>query len=179
MRLAGSAAILSDRVTLKGDNVAAATTVPPTIATLKSDAKAMRTALQIDRLTEASNALADESVIVKDLRQIILDRKDPTALVTDRATLKTDRIKLQTDLIAGLDSRIATRQTYHDMLFADGAAIVAATNSDPNATDKLKTDVQTWITDLDSKLDKMSTDLTKVQADRTKLVADMTASQGT
>jgi hypothetical protein len=176
--LAGTAAILSDRVALKGDNVAAATTVPPAIAKLHTDAKAMRTALQIDRLTEAAAVLSDQSVIALDLRQIILDRKDPAALATDHTKLRADRITLQNDLIAGLDTRIATRQSYHDTLFADGSAIVAAANSDPNATDKLKADVQTWVTDIDKKLDKMSADLTKLAADRTKLVADLTAAQG-
>jgi hypothetical protein len=176
--LAGTATLISDRLNLRHDNVAAATTVTPLIANLKSDAKQMRVALQIDRLNEAANALADESVIVTDLKQIILDRHNPDALVVDRAKLKTDRIHLQSDLIAGLDSRIATRQSYHDTLFNDGKAIVAAVQTDPNASATLKTDVQTWIADADVKLDKMAADLLTLTADRTKLVADLTASLG-
>ncbi len=153
----------------------AATTVTPLLTQLKNDAKAMRTALKVDRLTEAANALADESVIALDLKQIILDKGNTSALAADRAKLQADRVKLQSDLIAGLDSRIATRQSYHDTLFNDTQAILAAANTDPNASDKLKADVQTFVTDVDGKLDKMAADLTKLSADRTKLVADLSA----
>jgi hypothetical protein len=172
---AGSAAILSDRLSMKADNVAAATTVTPLLTQLKNDAKAMRTALKVDRLTEAANALTDEATIATDLKQIILDKGNATALVTDQAKLKADRVQLQNDLIAGLDSRIATRQSYHDTLFNDTQAILAAANTDPNASAKLKTDVQTFVTDVDAKLDKMAADLTQIANDRAKLVADLSA----
>ena len=135
----------------------------------------MGTALRIDRLTEAANALADQSVIAGDLKQILLDKGDATALAADRAKLHADRLQLQNDLLAGLDARIATRQSYHDTLFNDTQAILAAANTDPNASDKLKANVQTFVTDVDGKLDKMSADLTKVAADRAKLVADLSA----
>jgi hypothetical protein len=170
--------LLSDRITLRGDNVAAATTVVPLIAKLHTDVKSMRLQLLEDRLTEKSNALRDESVIIGDLRQILIDRNNPTALAADRTKLKSDRITLQNDLIAGLDSRIATRQSFHDTLFADGQAIGAAVQTDPNASAKLKTDVAKWLSDGAAKLNTMEADLTKLAADRTQLVADLTASQG-
>lgn len=175
---AANVTLLSDRKALKGDNVAAATTVTPLIQTLHTDGKDMRLQLLQDRLTEASNALADESVIVGDVRQILRDRGNPTALLTDRAKLKSDRIQLQNDLIAGLDSRIATRQTFHDMLFNDCQAINAAAQTDPNASAKLKTDVQTWTANVEAKLNTMASDLQSIETARTKLVADLTASQG-
>src|SRR5438067_1498262 len=62
--LAANVTLLSDRKALKGDNVAAATTVTPLIQTLHTDAKQMRLQLKLDRLTEAGNALTDEAVIV-------------------------------------------------------------------------------------------------------------------
>ena len=175
---AANVTLLSDRKALKGDNFAAATTVTPLIQTLHTDGKDMRLQLLQDRLTEASNALADESVIVGDVRQILRDRGNPTALLTDRAKLKSDRIQLQNDLIAGLDSRIATRQTFHDMLFNDCQAINAAAQTDPNASAKLKTDVQTWTANVEAKLNTMASDLQSIETARTKLVADLTASQG-
>jgi hypothetical protein len=174
---AADVTLLSDRKALKGDNVAAATTVTPLIKTLHTDGANMRLQLKEDRLTEASNALADESVIVKDLIQILHDKGNATALAADRAKLKSDRIQLQNDLIAGLNSRIATRQTFHDTLFNDCQAINVAAQTDPNASAKLKTDVQTWTTDVETKLNTMASDLQSIETARTKLVADLTASQ--
>ena len=172
---AGSAAILSDRLSMKADNVAAATTVTPLLTQLKNDAKAMRTALKIDRLTEAAQVLTDQATIATDLKQILLDKGNATALAADQTKLHTDRLQLQNDLLAGLDARIATRQTYRDTLFNDTQTILAAANTDPNASDKLKADVQTFVTDVDGKLDKLAADLTKLSADRAKLVADLSA----
>jgi hypothetical protein len=169
--------LLADRIALRGDNVAGATTVVPLIAKLHADVKTMRTQLLSDRLTQASNALRDESVIIADLRQILADKGNATALAADRAKLKNDRITLQNDLIAGLDSRIATRQSFYNTLFADGQAIEAAAQTDPNASSKLKADITKWISDGDAKLNTMLADLTKLAADRTKLVNDLTASQ--
>ena len=169
--------LLSDRIALRGDDVAAATTVVPLIAKLHADVKTMRIQLLSDRLAEASNALRDESVIVGDLRQILIDRGNATALAADHTKLTNDRITLQNDLIAGLNSRIATRQSFYNTLFADGQAIGAAVQTDPNASAKLKTDVAKWLADGGAKLNTMLTDLNKLVADRTKLVNDLTASQ--
>jgi hypothetical protein len=175
--LSANITLMSDRIALRGDNLAAAMTIAPLITKLHSDLKQMRTQLLADRLAERSNALRDESVIVADLRQILLDRNNPTALATDRAKLKNDRITLQNDLIAGLDARIATRQSFHDTLFADGQAISAAAQTDPNASDKLKSDIAKWLSDGAAKLNTMEADLTKIAADRAQLVSDLTAMQ--
>src|SRR5665213_472671 len=95
--LAADAALISDRVALRGDNVKAATTVTPLIQKLHADVKTMRVELQQDRLNEKVNVLKDESVILLDLRKIIIDRGNPTTVAADRVTLKTDRITLQND----------------------------------------------------------------------------------
>ena len=175
--LSADATLLSDRISLRGDDVAAATTVVPLIAKLHTDVKTMRVQLLSDRLAEASNALRDESVIVGDLRQILLDKGNATALAADHAKLTNDRITLQNDLIAGLNTRIATRQSFYNTLFADGQAIQAAVLTDPNASPKLKADVAKWLIDGGNKLNTMLADLNKLVADRTKLVNDLTASQ--
>jgi hypothetical protein len=174
--LAADAALLSDRTALKGDDVKAATTVTPLIQKLHTDVKTMRLALLGDRLTEKSNVLLAESKVVLELRQIILDHGNASAIAADRVQLKTDRIAVQNAMIAGINTRIATRQAEHDQLFADGAAIEAAASTDPNASSQLKVDISTWIGNVDGKLTTMQADLTKLGADRTTLAAAMTAS---
>lgn len=176
--LSASATLLNDRIALKGDDVAAATTVTPLIAKLKSDIGQMRLTLKADRLNEAAVVLADQLLIVGDLRKILADRGNPDAVAADRATLKSHRIQLQNDLIDGLNTRLTTRQNAYTTLFNDGQAIVAAVQTDPGASDKLKADVQTWIADGSAKLNTLAADLQKLVADRTTLVADLTASQG-
>jgi hypothetical protein len=175
--LSADVTLLADRMALHGDDVAAATTVVPLISKLHSDVKTMRMQLLSDRLTEASSALRDESVIVADLRQILADHGNSTALAADHTKLTNDRITLQNDLIAGLNSRIATRQNFYNTLFADGQAIEAAAQTDPNASSKLKTDITKWISDGDARLNTMLADLSKLVTDRTKLVSDLTALQ--
>jgi hypothetical protein len=174
--LAAEVTLFADRTALKGDDVKAATTVTPLIKKLYTDATAMRTTLLEDRLAERANVLKDESVIVLDLRQILIDRGNSTAVAADRVKLKTDRITAQNDMIAGINSRLATRQAAHDELVSDGAAILAAASTDSNASAQLKTDLTTWVNDFDAKLGTMETDLINLGNARTKLSADLTAS---
>ena len=144
---------------------------------LHADLKAMRSALRVDRLTESANALADESVIKHDIIQIIKDRGNVTAEVADHAKLLADRIQLQNDLIAGLDSRIATRQADETTLSNDVDAIVTAANNDPNASAALLAAVTTFANDRITCLSTFTTDLQGIEAARTTLVNDLTAAQ--
>ena len=169
--------MLSDANAIKGDHLKNATTVLPFIATFRADLKAMRTQLNIDRLGQLQTELADESVIVGDLKQIAIDNGNMTLEATDHAKLLTDRIKFQTDAVAGLDARLATRQTASTTLGIDLAAIVTAAQSDPNATPKLVADLQKATTDKNKGLATMTADLQTLVADRTKLIADLTALQ--
>ncbi len=169
--------MLSDVNAIKGDHLKDATTVTPLIAKFRSDLNAMRSQLNIDRLGQRQVELADESVIVGDLKQIAIDKGNPTLVSADRAKLLTDRIKLQTDLVAGLDARLATRQAAATTLGDDLAAIVTAAQSDPNATPKLIADLQKATTDKTNGLATLTADLQTLIADRTKLIADLTALQ--
>jgi hypothetical protein len=174
--LSADATLLSERIAIKNDNVKAATTVTPLLKKLHTDLTTMRTQLLEDRLTEKANVLKDESTIALDLLQLVKDHGNASAVAADKVKLKTDRITAQNDMIAGLNSRIATRQSAHDLLVADGAAILAAANTDPNASAQLRTDLTTWVNTADAKLNTMETDLTNLAAARTKLSNDLTAS---
>jgi hypothetical protein len=171
------AKLLRDTTALKRNIAKGDTSLDASLAQLHTDVQAMRTALRVDRLTEAANALADESAIKLDIRQIIKDRGNVTALPADRAKLMADRIKLQNDLIAGLDSRVATRQAAQTTLSNDVSAIVTAANADPNASAALKTAAQTFSTDKTTCNTTLAADLAGIAAARTQLVADLTAAQ--
>src|SRR5207302_2604069 len=131
------------------------------------------------RLAEAANALADESAIKLDIRQILRDRGNPTALAADRAKLRTDRIQLQNDLIAGLDQRVATRQQFLTTISDDVDAIVTAANNDASASDALKAAAATFATDRTNCITTFTADLQAISAARAQLVSDLTAAQST
>lgn len=169
--------LLRDTITIHRALAKGDTSLNAAFLTLHTDVQAMRTALRVDRLTEAANALADESVIKLDIRQIIRDRGNATAETADHTKLRGDRIQLQNDLIAGLDSRVATRQADEMTISAAAAAIVTAAQQDPNGTSALTTAAQTFATDRSTCLTTMSTDLQAIAAARTQLVADLTAAQ--
>lgn len=169
--------LLSDVRAIRADHVKDATTVLPLIAKFRADEKTVRSQLNIDRLGQRQVELADESVIVGDLKKIALDKGNATLLTADRAQLLTDRIKLQTDLVAGLDARVATRQTGIATLDADMLAIVTAAQTDPNASPKLVADLQKAVTDKTNGFNTLTADLQTLVADRTKLIADLTAMQ--
>ena len=171
------ATMLHDVNAVKADHPAAATTVLPLIKQFRIDLAHKRSTLLSDRLAERSNVLADESLIVRELRQILLDHGNPTAVAADRQVLLTDRIKLQNDEIAGLDQRIADRQAAYTTIFNDVQAIITAVNSDPNASAQLKADVTKWGNDRTTCMTTLTADLQRVAADRQQLVTDLTALQ--
>jgi hypothetical protein len=169
--------LLNDAAAIKADGVKGDPTLKPLLAKFRKDIHTMSQQLRLDRLAESRNALADESVIVSDRRRILLDKGDATTLAADRAKLQADRVKLQQDLLAGLDSRVATRQNAYNTIFADGQAIVDAAKADPNASTALITDLEKLTADKTVCMNTVTADLQKLVADRTQLVNDLTASQ--
>jgi hypothetical protein len=139
----------------------------------------MHTALRADRLAESAAALADESAIKKDLLQILKDRHNATAETADHAKLLSDRIQLQNDLIAGLDSRIATRQGSETTIANDTQAIVTAADNDPAASDALEAAASKFADDRTTALNTLTADLQTITAARTQLSNDLTAAQST
>jgi len=172
-----AATALSDTAAIKAADPRQATTVVPLIKTMKSDLTAMRTALLADRLTEAQNVLKDETAIVGVKEKILADKGSKTAEATDHANLLADRIQLQNDMIAGLNTRIATRTADYGKLFADGQAITAAVQTDANASVALQAAVKKWISDVGTRLNTLEADLTTLAAARTQLAADLTAAE--
>jgi hypothetical protein len=162
---------------MQADGLKSDTTLTPLFATLHSDVQNMWAQLRVDRLTEASNVLADQSVIDKELLQVIADKGNATALQADHAQLLTDRIQLQNDEIAGLNSRLATRQADYTTIFSDVSAIATAVAADPNSSPALTTAVEHFTTDRTNTLNAMTRDISAVIAARTTLVADLTALQ--
>jgi len=173
------AKLLRDTTAIKKNLAKGDTSLDASFLQLHNDVKAMRSALRVDRLTESANALADESTIKLDIRQIIKDRGNVTAEAADHTKLRADRIQLQNDLIAGLDSRVATRQAAEATLSTDVDAIVTAANADPNASAALKTAAQAFATDRTTCNATFAADLAAIAAARTQLVADLTAAQST
>lgn len=173
------AKLLRDTTAIKKNLAKGDTSLDASFLQLHNDVKAMRSALRVDRLTESATALADESAIKLDIRQIIKDRGNATAVAADRVKLQADRIQLQNDLIAGLDSRVATRQAAEATLSNDVDAIVNAANADPNASAALKTAALTFATDKTTCNTTLAADLTGIAAARAQLVADLTAAQST
>ena len=171
------ATMLKDVNAVKADHPSSVTTLKPLIKQFRLDVAHRRSTLLSDRLNERSNVLADESVIVAELRKILLDRGNPTAVAADRQVLLTDRIKLQTDMIAGLDQRIADRQAAYTTIFNDVQAIVTAVNNDPNASTQLQADVTKWGNDRTTCMTTLTADLQKIETGRQQLVADLTAMQ--
>jgi hypothetical protein len=169
--------LLADSKRMQADGLKSDTTLTPLFATLHSDVQNMWAQLRVDRLTQASNVLADQSVIDKELVQIIADKGNSTALQADHAQLLTDRIQLQNDEIAGLNTRLATRQADYTTIFSDVSAIATAVAGDPNSSPALTTAVEHFTTDRTNTLNAMTTDISTVIAARTTLVADLTALQ--
>ncbi len=169
--------ITTDLQALKADGLKNDPTFVPLFKQFHTDIQHMRNELLIERLTEAGNVLHDQSVIIIELRQILLDHGNPPAVTADRAQLLTDRIQLQNDELAGLTARITTRQTDYNTIFADLDQIFAAVSGDTTASPTLLTDVQKFATDRTNTLNTMTTDLQKLITDRTQLVTDLTALQ--
>jgi hypothetical protein len=174
-----NAILTRDRQTMTREGLNSVPGIAPLITQYKTDLTAMRTALKEDRLAESANALADESVIKLDIRQILIDKKNTTAEATDHAKLRADRITLQNDLIAGLDSRIATRMTDEGTVSTDAANIADAVAADTTASAGLVGATGKFSADKTAELAKFMTDLTNIANARATLVADLTAAQST
>ncbi len=84
---------------------------------------------------------------------------------------------MQNDEVAGLTARVSTRETAYNKIFADLTAIGTAVQTDSTATDQMKADVQTFVTDATNGLNTMDSDLHRLINDRKQLVADLTAIQ--
>ena len=177
--LSGFVTFQNDVTAIKNDGVSNATTVLPLINTFFSDVHKMRKALKADLLAESKAVNADERLIFQDMRMITHDRHhhDKAGNTADHAQLLADRIQLQEDMIAGLNARIATRQSDFTTLSADMNVIVTAAQSDPNASAQLVTDLQKAQTNETNRLNTLTSDLQTIVADRTKLVSDLTAMQ--
>jgi hypothetical protein len=175
--LHNTATMLGDITAIKADDPGQASTLAPLVKTFRSDLKAMNLALAEDRYAQFSAMAADQSVIYADLAKIIHDKGNATAEATDHSNLLAERIKYQNDAIAGLNTRIATRENAYTTILADGQAIVTAVDGDSNASAKLQAAVSKWFSDKTVCLNTMTTDLAKLVADRTQLVTDLTAMQ--
>jgi len=152
-------------------------TLAPLFKTFHSDVNSMLSQLKADNLAEGSAVTKDQAVIVAELEKIAADQGNKKALEADYIVLRADRIQLQNDEIAGLDSRLSTRQTDYNTLFNDLNKITSALASDTGASAALKADVNRFLGDRTRALDTLDGDLNKLVADRTKLVTDLTAEQ--
>jgi hypothetical protein len=167
--------LYKDCQTLKKDDVAQDSTLAPLFTTLHTDVRHMRQQLAADLMTEGAAVLKDQRTILRELWQIFRDRKNSTALTADHAQLLADRIQLQDDELAGLNARLQTRENDFTTISNDLNAIVAAVQSDPDATAQVQADVQKFVTDRTNCLNTISADLQMLITDRTQLTTDLTA----
>jgi hypothetical protein len=175
--LAFAADITSDVVSLEADGVQNDTTLMPLFTTLVHDVKSMRSSLKADLMTEASNVAKDEKVILAGVHQFKDDKGHHGEQKTDRSAIITARIQLQNDEVDGLSARVSTRESAYTKIFADFTAIGTAAATDTSASDQLKSDVQTFVTDATNGLNTMDSDLHRLINDRKQLVVDLTAIQ--
>jgi hypothetical protein len=175
--LANDAKLLIDIQNIKKNVAKGDTSLKAPFAQLHADVGKMSTTLKEDRLTEAANALADESAIDLAYVQILKNKGNAAAEAADHTALRNDRIKLQNDLIAGLDSRIATREADEATISADTQAIVTAADNDPGATIGLKAAAATFAGDRVACINTLTADLQTISAARATLVAALTAEQ--
>lgn len=176
---ANEAKLLVDIQNIKKNVAKGDTSLKAPFAQLHADVHTMQTALKEDRLTEAANALADESVIKLDEVQVLKNKGNAMAEAAAHTALRNERIKLQNDLIAGLDARIATRQADETTISNDTQAIATAAESDASATPALKAAAATFAADRLTCLNTLTADLQAIAAARTTLVAALTAAEST
>lgn len=175
--LAFAATITTDVATLEADGAVNDPTLAPLFQTLRKDAKSMRGLLRGDNLLESENVVKDEMKIIHDCHLYKSDHGDHAAQHSDRAAILDARIQLQNDEINGLSARMGTREAAYTKIFADLNAISAAVSTDTTATDQMKTDVNTFVTDATNGLNTLDKDLHKLIADRKQLVTDLTGNQ--
>jgi len=171
-----TATLIADCSALQAADVKKDTILAPLFTALHREVKSMRHTLDLDRLTEASNVLKDESVVVGEQEKYVADLGNETARTADRVQMRKDRIQLQDDEIAGLNSRLATRESEQTALTADLNAITAAVGTDTGASTTLEAAVAQFVTDRTASLALFQTDLQAIITARTQLVNDLTAS---
>jgi hypothetical protein len=175
--LAKTTTLLADCKTLKADGIYKNAALKPLFQTLRTDMATVDQTLRVERLNESSAALEDESNIVADFAKIVADKGDKTVVKADRAQLLTDRIQLQNDDLAGLNARLATRQSGFTTLSNDLNAIVTAIGNDSGASPRLVADVNKFVTDKTTFFNTITADVQTLIADRTQLTTDLTAQQ--
>jgi hypothetical protein len=170
-----SATILLDVAQLQKDGLKSNATLHGLIKSFRSDVKKMHEELFADRLNQSVNVLGDQLTIVEEKIQILKDKGNTTALGADHQQMLADRVKLQTDDIAGLNSRITTRQTFVTTLSNDINALVTAAESDPTTSPQLQSDVLKFSSDRSSELATLTSDLQTIVTARTQLASDLMA----
>ncbi|HZL37391.1 MAG TPA: LEPR-XLL domain-containing protein [Tepidisphaeraceae bacterium] len=173
------AKLLRDTTAVRENVAKGDTSLVAPFAALRTQVQAMRTSLLEDRLNESISALHDEATIKGDILQIIKDRKNSSAETADHAKLMGDRAQLQNDLVAGLNSRIATRTTDASAIATAAQGLVTAANSDPNASSALQAAVGTFATDRSNCVTALASDLQTIANARTQLSTDLTAAEST
>ena len=88
--VSASGTIMADILKIKSDDPKQSPTITPLVKKMRSDLRAMWTQLAGDRLAEAQNVLADESVIVGDRLKILKDRDTPRKRRTVYARISVD-----------------------------------------------------------------------------------------
>jgi hypothetical protein len=165
--------LLADCQALKLAGLGNNATMLSLFTTLHTDLTQMQAQLAADRLAQSVAVLQAQANVNTDIERMIVNRDNPTALTADRALLLRDRVAVQQDDIAGLNTRIATRQTDYNTISADLQAISTAAWGDAGVSHRLTLAVQKFDADRTAKLATMMTDLTKVQTDRTTLSNDL------
>jgi hypothetical protein len=173
----GTATILMDCMALKADGIYQDATLRPLFKTLRTDVRSMNSQLKLDRLNQSSAALLDQSHIVTDLENILLDKGNKSEETANKAQLLSDRIALQNADVTGLNNRLATRQADVTQISNDLQAIVTAAQGDTGASAQLLADIQTFVTDKNTFLATISADITTLINDRNQLITDLTALQ--
>jgi hypothetical protein len=171
-----SATLIADCSALQAADVKGDATLAALFTAFHKEVKAMRHTLDLDRLAESSAVLKDQSVVVAELEQYVSDKGNEAARTADRIQLRKDRIQLQKDEIAGLNARLATRESEQTALTDDLNAIVATLGTDTKASGALQTAVNTFVTDRSASLAEFQTDLQGIITARTQLVTDLNAS---
>jgi len=109
-----------------------------------------------------------------ELKQMLHDKNNPTALAADKTQLTADRVQLQTDMVGGLTQRLTDRQAQTAAILADTQAILTALPTS-GASAKLTADVTQWLGDKGAALNRITADLLKISADRSQLITDLNA----
>jgi len=171
-----TATLVADCSALQTADLKQDATLAPLFRALHKEVKAMRHTLDLDLLNESSAVLKDESVIDAELVKYASDNGNEAARTADRIQLRKDRVQLEDDEIAGLNARLATRESEQTALTADLNAITTALGTDTGASSALKAAVTTFVTDRTASLALFETDLQGIITARTQLVTDLNAS---